>query len=70
MKRKALRLAKIDAKVMGIQQDAHYLKNCDNLANCSCAMCGNPRKWFNRKTLREELAEENYKEQMQELDIN
>ena len=25
----------------------------DNLAACSCYMCGNPRKWFKKKTVQE-----------------
>ncbi len=28
-------------------------KLADNLAKCSCEMCGNPRKWFKKKTLQE-----------------
>ncbi len=25
----------------------------DNMAKCSCTMCGNPRKWFNQISLQE-----------------
>lgn len=28
-------------------------KHADNLAKCSCWMCGNPRKYWNQKTLQE-----------------
>jgi hypothetical protein len=28
----------------------------NNLAVCSCAMCGNPRRWFGRRTRREIMA--------------
>ena len=34
----------------------------DNIKNCSCYMCGNPRKHFNEETLQEKRAnlEEEY----------
>jgi len=28
-------------------------KLADNLAFCSCSMCGNPRRWFKKKTIQE-----------------
>jgi len=28
-------------------------KHADNLAKCSCHMCGNPRKYWNEETLQE-----------------
>ena len=29
------------------------LRNYDHLKNCSCRMCGNPRKWYGERTLQE-----------------
>lgn len=29
--------------------------------NCSCHMCGNPRKWWNEKTMQEKRMDEFYK---------
>lgn len=29
----------------------------DNMAKCSCPMCGNPRKWFGDPTIQEMKAE-------------
>lgn len=34
---------------------------------CSCWMCGNPRKYFNQKTIQEKSAEEIYKKDINEL---
>lgn len=36
-------------------------KNADNLKNCSCWMCGNPRKYFKEETLQEKRLKENFK---------
>lgn len=30
-----------------------FMKNSNHLAKCSCWMCGNPRKYFNEKTIQE-----------------
>lgn len=46
MKAKALRIG----KRMGVPS---YVINADHLAECSCYMCGNPRKWFGDKTIQE-----------------
>lgn len=35
-------------------------KLANNLKKCSCFMCGNPRKFLNRKTLQEIVHEENF----------
>jgi hypothetical protein len=29
------------------------IKTADYLQSCSCPMCGNPRKWFQEKTIQE-----------------
>lgn len=34
--------------------------NADHLAECSCFMCGNPRKWWNEKTLQERRFEASF----------
>ena len=31
----------------------NFLKNANHLAQCSCWMCGNPRKYFNEETIQE-----------------
>ena len=50
-----------DPRAVGIAVSTHC-------ANCSCPMCGNPRKHFNRITRQEKIAELNYKEQVDEID--
>jgi len=37
---------------------------------CSCIMCGNPRKYFGKKTRQEQVAELNHKEQVGELSLH
>lgn len=32
-----------------------YKKLYNHLASCSCFMCGNPRKWFKEKTIKEQM---------------
>lgn len=39
----------------------------DHLAACSCAMCGNPRKWFKQPTIQEAKAADAASEQIAEL---
>ena len=46
MKRRAAKL--YPAKCAG--------KLADNLTACSCPMCGNRRKWFKERTIKEQLA--------------
>ena len=36
-------------------------------ARCSCLSCGNPRKWWGDKTLKEKIAEVNYYEQLEDI---
>lgn len=36
--------------------------------SCSCWMCGNPRKYFNKKSHGEIIADHNFVEQLLELD--
>lgn len=36
--------------------DKMVARHADNLAICSCSMCGNPRKFFNEKTIQEKRA--------------
>ena len=36
----------------------------DHLAQCSCAACGNPRKWFKEKTHSEKKSDLDFKEQL------
>lgn len=48
MKKKAIQLFPHD----------HQGRRRDYLTVCSCPMCGNPRKWFNEKTMQEKRAED------------
>lgn len=52
-------LARMKAKARKVY---HWNDEPERLANhlkvCSCPMCGNPRKWFNEKTLQERKADE------------
>lgn len=48
-----------DAKTAG------QYSNCK--ANCSCWMCGNPRKWLNELTREEEIANIDIKQQLEEM---
>lgn len=50
-KRKARRIA----KWMGLQQE-RIEKNADHLKNCSCFICGNPRKYLKEPTIQEKRA--------------
>jgi hypothetical protein len=34
------------------------VKNADHLKNCSCLVCGNPRKHWNEKTIQEKRMDE------------
>ena len=43
----------------------HPEKYADNLAVCSCPMCGNPRKHFHQETLQEKRADDEYKEEIE-----
>jgi hypothetical protein len=60
-----LRKKKKEAKKVLI--NCWYIKNptdkivgrhADNLAMCSCTMCGNPRKYFNKPTIQEKRVDE------------
>lgn len=37
-------------------------------AKCSCICCGNPRKWWKQKTIKEKVAEINQYEQLEDID--
>lgn len=39
-------------------------KLMNNRVDCSCAACGNPRKWFGRKTRQENISMESMKAQL------
>lgn len=39
----------------------------DHIKNCSCTMCGNPRRHFGEITGQEEINELEYEEQLKEL---
>lgn len=43
----------VDDRAVGKATSTH-------LVDCSCPMCGNPRKWFGKKTKQEIQAEEMY----------
>ncbi len=43
-------LERMKAKAASIGRKA---KEANHLAICSCHMCGNPRKWWKRKTFQE-----------------
>ena len=55
MKAKARR---IGARIGSTSYAARCVKNADHLAVCSCYMCGNPRKWQNKPTLAEKMADD------------
>lgn len=42
---------------VGVQYSVHD-------ADCSCPMCGNPRRHLSQRTLKEQSADESYNEQM------
>jgi hypothetical protein len=62
MKKRARRIAdklrmKAKAIRIGKRMDApRYVINADHFAECSCWMCGNPRKYFGTLTLQEQRA--------------
>lgn len=39
-----------------IYPDDPLAKNANHLQMCSCPLCGNARKWFGYKTLKEEIS--------------
>ena len=42
--------------VMGdLYEETHATKRADHMANCSCVMCGNPRKHFNERSRQENV---------------
>lgn len=52
---------KKQAKFLGINPKTDHKLSKTNPFTCgdsSCAMCGNPRKFFNEKTLQEKIADE------------
>lgn len=54
--------------------DVHELRACyealaDHLKNCSCPMCGNPRRHFNEPTLQERRAALRERDQRDECDL-
>jgi hypothetical protein len=57
------------------QENLKYaaVRLCNNLAQCSCPACGNPRRhaWWKgeRLTMQERRANEDYKEQLCDLDL-
>lgn len=55
LRMRAKRKARKIAKWMGLHQD-RIEKNADHLKNCSCCICGNPRKYLNQPTFQERRA--------------
>ena len=49
-----------------VHPKAHHY--ADNLALCSCYGCGNPRKWFNRVTIKEYMFDIDANEQEKEYE--
>lgn len=45
--------ARMTKKAHKVYGKHYHPKLVDNLANCSCTMCGNPRKWFGELTIQE-----------------
>ena len=41
-----------------LYNEAHALKRAEHMANCSCPMCGNPRKHLNERTRQETVDSE------------
>jgi len=48
------------------QAEEYANKNAEHLANCSCWLCGNPRKHYNKLTRQEIIAEDAEREQLEE----
>ena len=70
MKRKAIKIAKLNSKSIDEFERWNknfYIKNHNNLKDCSCRMCGNPRKYFKEKTIQEKKFEEKYKFQIEDF---
>jgi len=69
---KARRVLKIQEQCM----DEHYDKETyesqlhlmtHTRKRCSCAMCGNARKWFNEKTMQERKADVSFQSQLEDI---
>ena len=45
--------ARMVARAKRYLPDRRYQWLADNLASCSCWMCGNPRRWFGELTMQE-----------------
>ena len=56
MRNRATRRAKKEALKQKSLKLFGHVKHADHLRVCSCAACGNPRKWFGEKTLAEKKA--------------
>ena len=41
-----------------LYNEIYALKRAEHMTNCSCAMCGNPRKHFNGRTRQEIVSSE------------
>lgn len=63
MKNKAILLSKI-YEIPNLK----YIS--DHLKACSCSMCGNPRKYFNEKTLQEKKSDLDFEEFKNGLQMN
>ena len=54
---------RVENKIVGTEHLRHHmLRHEDTTTQCSCAMCGNPRKYFNEKTMQEKRFDESSKE--------
>lgn len=56
--------AKKIAKTIWKTDEKALSKAYNHLAICSCHMCGNPRRYFNEKTISEKKNEEKFKDDL------
>lgn len=61
MAKRARRIAdklRMKAKARRVYPHDEKARNADHLKECSCFMCGNPRKWWKEKTIAENMADD------------
>lgn len=66
IKEKLKRRAKKIFMLWGLDEK-YAVKSADHLKNCSCWMCGNPRKYFKEKTMQEKKEDERYSNWLREI---
>ena len=53
---------RVENKMLGEYTDHHKVRHEDTTTQCSCYMCGNPRKHFGEKTIQEKKFDQSSKE--------